>query len=57
MRIGTALRALDEVHPPLARHLRLAVSTGRFWPLPGAARALDGAGKLTSSHRDWRRQG
>jgi hypothetical protein len=30
MRIGTALRALEEVHPALARHLRLAVGTGRF---------------------------
>jgi tetratricopeptide (TPR) repeat protein len=30
MRIGTALRAIDAVHRPLARHLRLAVRTGRF---------------------------
>ena len=29
-RIGTAIRAIGEVHPELARHLRLAVSTGRF---------------------------
>jgi hypothetical protein len=30
MRIGTAIRALDDVHPELARHLRNSVSTGRF---------------------------
>ena len=30
MRIATALKAIDAVHPDLARHLRLAVSTGRF---------------------------
>ena len=30
MRIRTALRTIDEAHPGLARHLRLAVSTGRF---------------------------
>jgi hypothetical protein len=30
MRIATALKAIDAVHPELARHLRLAVSTGRF---------------------------
>ena len=30
MRIATAIRAIREVHPPLARHLELAVSTGRF---------------------------
>jgi hypothetical protein len=30
MRIGTALRAIDAVHRPLARHLRLAIRTGRF---------------------------
>jgi hypothetical protein len=30
MRIGTALHTLDEIHPQLARHLRLAVRTGRF---------------------------
>ncbi len=30
MRIATAIKAIREVHPPLARHLELAVSTGRF---------------------------
>jgi hypothetical protein len=30
MRITTALKAIEAVHPDLARHLRLAVSTGRF---------------------------
>jgi hypothetical protein len=30
MRITSALRTIGEVHPPLARHLRHAVSTGRF---------------------------
>lgn len=30
MRIGTALRAIEEVHPELGRHLRNSVSTGRF---------------------------
>ncbi|MCA1841604.1 MAG: hypothetical protein LC792_00170, partial [Actinobacteria bacterium] len=30
MRIATALKAIDAAHPDLARHLRLAVSTGRF---------------------------
>jgi hypothetical protein len=30
MRIATALRAIEAVDPALARHLRLAVSTGRF---------------------------
>ncbi|HZQ86356.1 MAG TPA: AAA family ATPase [Acidimicrobiales bacterium] len=30
MRVGTALKAIEGVHPDLARHLRLAVSTGRF---------------------------
>jgi AAA ATPase domain len=30
MRIGTALRAIETVHPELARHLRNSVSTGRF---------------------------
>jgi hypothetical protein len=30
MRIGTALRAIAEVHPPLARHLERSVATGRF---------------------------
>jgi hypothetical protein len=30
MRIGTAVKAIEAVHPDLARHLRLAVSTGRF---------------------------
>jgi hypothetical protein len=30
MRVGTALRAIAEVHPSLARHLRASVSTGRF---------------------------
>jgi AAA ATPase domain len=30
MRIGTALKAIDTVHPELARHLRNSVSTGRF---------------------------
>jgi hypothetical protein len=30
MRIATALKAIEAVHPDLARHLRLAVSTGRF---------------------------
>jgi hypothetical protein len=30
MRIATALRAIEAVHRPLARHLRLAVTTGRF---------------------------
>jgi hypothetical protein len=30
MRIATALRAIEAVHGPLARHLRLAVTTGRF---------------------------
>jgi hypothetical protein len=30
MRITAALRTIGEVHPPLARHLRHAVSTGRF---------------------------
>jgi hypothetical protein len=35
MRVGTALKAIAEVHPALARHLRASVSTGRFcsyWP-------------------------
>jgi len=30
MRIATALRAIREVHPTLARHLDLTVATGRF---------------------------
>jgi hypothetical protein len=30
MRITAALKTIDEVHPLLARHLRRAVSTGRF---------------------------
>jgi hypothetical protein len=30
MRIGTALKTLDDVHPVLGRHLRRAVLTGRF---------------------------
>ena len=30
MRIGTALKAIETVHPELARHLRNSVSTGRF---------------------------
>lgn len=30
MRIATALRVIAEVHPQLGRHLRQAVSTGRF---------------------------
>jgi tetratricopeptide (TPR) repeat protein len=30
MRIATAIKAIREVHPPLARHLELAISTGRF---------------------------
>jgi hypothetical protein len=30
MRIATAIKAIREVHPSLARHLELAVSTGRF---------------------------
>lgn len=30
MRIGTALRAIDQVHPMLGRHLRRSVTTGRF---------------------------
>ena len=30
MRISTALKAIDVTHPALARHLRLAVATGRF---------------------------
>lgn len=30
MRISTALRAISEVHPTLADHLRISVSTGRF---------------------------
>jgi len=30
MRISTAVKAIDAVHPELARHLRLSVSTGRF---------------------------
>jgi hypothetical protein len=30
MRISTALKAIDTVHPELARHLRNSVSTGRF---------------------------
>jgi hypothetical protein len=30
MRIGTALKAIENVHPELARHLRNSVSTGRF---------------------------
>lgn len=30
MRITTALRAIGEVHPGLARHLRASVATGRF---------------------------
>jgi tetratricopeptide (TPR) repeat protein len=30
MRVGTAVKAIAEVHPPLARHLRASVSTGRF---------------------------
>jgi hypothetical protein len=30
MRVGTALKAIGEVHPALARHLRASVSTGRF---------------------------
>jgi len=30
MRVGTALKAIAEVHPALARHLRASVSTGRF---------------------------
>jgi hypothetical protein len=30
MRIGTALKAIETVHPELARHLRNGVSTGRF---------------------------
>ncbi len=30
MRIATAIKAIREVHLPLARHLELAVSTGRF---------------------------
>ncbi|MEI8408548.1 MULTISPECIES: ATP-binding protein [unclassified Kribbella] len=30
MRIATAIKAIREVHPALARHLELAVSTGRF---------------------------
>ena len=30
MRIGTALKTLDEVHPALGRHLRRSVVTGRF---------------------------
>ena len=30
MRISTALKAIETVHPELARHLRNSVSTGRF---------------------------
>lgn len=30
MRIGTALKAIDAVHPELGRHLHNSVSTGRF---------------------------
>jgi hypothetical protein len=30
MRVATAIRAIAEVHEPLARHLRRAVRTGRF---------------------------
>jgi hypothetical protein len=30
MRIGTALKAIEPVHPELAQHLRNSVSTGRF---------------------------
>ena len=30
MRVGTAMKAIAEVHPALARHLRASVSTGRF---------------------------
>jgi hypothetical protein len=30
MRIGTALKAIETVHPELARHLRNSISTGRF---------------------------
>lgn len=30
MRVATAIKAIREVHPGLARHLELAVSTGRF---------------------------
>jgi hypothetical protein len=30
MRVGTAVKAIGEVHPALARHLRASVSTGRF---------------------------
>ena len=30
MRIGTALRAIGEVHPALGRHLQASVTTGRF---------------------------
>jgi hypothetical protein len=30
MRIATAIKAIREVHPALARHLELSVSTGRF---------------------------
>jgi hypothetical protein len=30
MRIGTALRAVEQVHRPLANHLRRSVTTGRF---------------------------
>jgi thioesterase domain-containing protein len=34
MRVGTALKAIAEVHPTLARHLRASVSTGRFCSYP-----------------------
>ena len=30
MRVGTALKAIAEVHTALARHLRASVATGRF---------------------------
>ena len=30
MRIAAAIKAIDQVHPPLARHLRASVRTGRF---------------------------
>jgi hypothetical protein len=52
MRIGTALRAIEKVHPALALHLRNSVSTGRSCVYhPDLDITWDVADDLTSPHR------
>ena len=59
MRIGTALKAIEAVHPELARHLRNSVSTGRFCRyLPDQEHHLAADGAIvTMPCRMWRLPG